>query len=328
MDLQFHKPEPSEARQIAPYYSMRPNKTCDSGMLDTYLWASYYNTQIATPDDRALLILMKDGGETFTAMPWCREEDLAHYFDVLKTYFNEVLKKPLKIYLADEEAVTALHLTENPDFIVKEEFDLKDYLYDGEKMRTLAGRKYHQKRNQVNKFSREYDGRWEYKSLHSLDHDSVTAFLDDWFSRRILEENNALDSLEAELLGLKLLADHSDELPFKAGCIKIDGKIEAVTVGSFNPLEKMAVISVEKGNPDIDGIYQVINQQFLIHEFPDADIINREDDVGLPGLRQAKESYNPIGYARKYMVLQKDFAGYEKELTDQYEKEIHEYSED
>ena len=195
-------------------------------------------------------------------------------------------------------------------------------------MRTLAGRKYHQKRNQVNKFSREYDGRWEYKSLHSLDHDNVTAFLDDWFSRRILEENNALDSLEAELLGLKLISDHSDEMPFKAGCIKIDGKIEAVTIGSFNKLEKMAIISVEKGNPDIDGIYQVINQQFLIHEFPDAVIVNREDDVGLPGLRQAKESYNPIGYARKYMVLQKNFAGYEKELTDQYEKEIHEYSED
>lgn len=63
-------------------------------MLDTYLWASYYNTQIATPDDRALLILMQDGGETFTAMPWCREEDLAHYFAMLKAYFNEVLKKP------------------------------------------------------------------------------------------------------------------------------------------------------------------------------------------------------------------------------------------
>ena len=139
---------------------------------------------------------------------------------------------------------------------------------------------------------------------------------------------NRSTALEAELLGLKLISDHSDEMPFKAGCIKIDGKIEAVTIGSFNKLEKMAIISVEKGNPDIDGIYQVINQQFLIHEFPDAVIVNREDDVGLPGLRQAKESYNPIGYARKYMVLQKNFAGYEKELTDQYEKEIHEYSED
>ena len=92
MDLQFHKPEPSEARQISPYYSMRPNKTCDSGMLDTYLWAGYYNTQIATPDDRALLILMKDGGEFFASMPWCREEDLAHYFDVLANTIRSAIR--------------------------------------------------------------------------------------------------------------------------------------------------------------------------------------------------------------------------------------------
>ena len=99
----------------------------------------------------------------------------------------------------------------------------------------------------------------------------------------------------------------------------------ALSIGSFNNLEKMAVVSVEKADPDIDGIYQVINQQFLIHEFPDAVIVNREDDLGLPGLRQAKESYNPIGYARKYMVLQTNVKGYEKELTDQFEKEIAEY---
>ena len=73
------------------------------------------------------------------------------------------------------------------------------------------------------------------------------------------------------------------------------------------------------------GIYQVINQEFLIHEFPKAKIVNREDDMGLQGLRRAKESYNPIGFARKYMVLQKDFQGYEKYLTDKYEEEVEDY---
>ena len=67
----------------------------------------------------------------------------------------------------------------------------------------------------------------------------------------------------------------------------------------------MAVISVEKGNPEIPGIYQMINQQFLLNAFEDAELVNREDDMGLEGLRQAKESYNPIGYARKYRVCEK-----------------------
>ena len=48
-----------------------------------------------------------------------------------------------------------------------------------------------------------------------------------------------------------------------------------------------------------------INQQFLIHEFADTSLVNREDDLGLEGLRKAKLSYNPIGYARKYQVIQR-----------------------
>ena len=103
------------------------------------------------------------------------------------------------------------------------------------------------------------------------------------------------------------------------GGIFIDGKLEAFSIGAYNPREEMAVISIEKANPNVPGIYQVINQEFLIHEFPKAKIVNREDDMGLQGLRRAKESYNPIGFARKYMVLQKDFQGYEKYLTDKYE---------
>ena len=69
----------------------------------------------------------------------------------------------------------------------------------------------------------------------------------------------------------------------------------------------MAVIDIEKAEPDIVGLYQMINREFLIHEFPDAEIVNREDDVGLPGLRRAKLSYYPIDYARKYAIKQKDF---------------------
>ena len=67
----------------------------------------------------------------------------------------------------------------------------------------------------------------------------------------------------------------------------------------------MAVIHIEKANSEFRGLYQFINQQFLIHEFPDAVLVNREDDVGLEGLRKSKMSYNPIGFARKFMVEQK-----------------------
>ena len=66
----------------------------------------------------------------------------------------------------------------------------------------------------------------------------------------------------------------------------------------------MAIIHIEKANPEMRGLYQLINQQFLIEAFPEAEIVNREDDLGIPGLRKAKESYDPIGYARKFRVSQ------------------------
>ena len=67
----------------------------------------------------------------------------------------------------------------------------------------------------------------------------------------------------------------------------------------------LAVIHIEKADPEINGLYQFINQQFLVHEFPDVALVNREDDVGMPGLRKAKMSYYPVDFARKYSVKKK-----------------------
>ena len=60
------------------------------------------------------------------------------------------------------------------------------------------------------------------------------------------------------------------------------------------------MIHIEKANPDIRGLYQAINNEFIRHEFSNVEFINREEDMGLPGLRQAKESYNPDHFAEKY----------------------------
>ena len=65
--------------------------------------------------------------------------------------------------------------------------------------------------------------------------------------------------------------------------------------------------AADQAKGEMRGLYQMINQQFLIHEFPEAEIVNREDDMGLPGLRQAKMSYAPMDFARKYRIKQLDF---------------------
>ena len=210
---------------------------------------------------------------------------------------------------------------------MREETDFRDYLYDAEALRTLSGKKYHKKKNQVSRFQREYQDRWEYRTLDCSDKLMVWDFLDRWYLNHENAENveDGGESLEYEVRGIHGVLNNCALLDFRIGGIFIDGRLEAFSMGAYNPVEKMACIDIEKGNPEIPGIYQVINQQFLLHEFPDAVLVNREDDVGLPGLRHAKESYHPVGYERKYMVLQKDFQGYELELTDKYESEVLQY---
>lgn len=64
----------------------------------------------------------------------------------------------------------------------------------------------------------------------------------------------------------------------------------------------MALIHIEKANPEIRGLYPYINQQFLVHEFPDVEFVNREEDMGIEGLRKAKLSYHPCKFVEKYTV--------------------------
>lgn len=115
------------------------------------------------------------------------------------------------------------------------------------------------------------------------------------------------DHLDYEVAGIHEILKNCSFLNVRMSGVYIDGQLEAFTIGSYNPLEDMAVIHIEKANPEIRGLYQFINQQFLIHEFPDVKLVNREDDLGQEGLRRAKMSYNPCGFARKYLIEQKNF---------------------
>lgn len=302
MNLNFKPVEAEDLEKLNPFFCKRPNKTCDSVFLDSFIWREYYNVRYAVSDNKAILWLMDLDGKTGSAMPICSEEDLEYYFWKLVEYFNTELKAPLYINLADEEAVEQLGLKNMPDkFKITEQVDLKDYLYDGNAMRTLSGKKLHKKKNHLNAFKREYECRYEYRRLCCSDRGDVWKFLDRWREEKGEEVEEHLDY---EVRGIHEILKNCSLLNVRMSGVYIDGHLEAFTIGSYNPLEQMAVIHIEKANPEIRGLYQFINQQFLIEEFPEAVLINREDDLGLEGLRKAKLSYNPIDYARKYQVEQ------------------------
>ena len=90
-------------------------------------------------------------------------------------------------------------------------------------------------------------------------------------------------------------------MQIKGGVILINEKVEAFTLGErLN--EETAVVHIEKANTEIRGLYNAINQQFCEKQWPDTRFINREQDLGEPGLREAKLSYNPDHMVEKFRI--------------------------
>ncbi|WP_124067349.1 phosphatidylglycerol lysyltransferase domain-containing protein [Clostridium sp. E02] len=304
MNLQFKPIEAIDVDKMRPFYALRPNKTCDSVYLDSFIWREYYHVKYAISDNNALQFLMEKDGKPFTAMPMCKEEDLSRCFKEITQYFNQVLKEPLCINLADEAAIQYLNL-DPEEFEIKEVEDLRDYLYDADKMKSLSGKKLHKKKNHLNSFLKQYEGRYEYRTLCCSDRDGVVEFLNEWWENKV-EAAEFVRQLDYEVMGIHEILKNCSVLNVRMAGVFIDGKLRAFTIGSYNPLEKMAVIHIEKADPTVKGLYQFINQQFLIHAYPEELVlVNREDDVGMEGLRRAKMSYYPVDFARKYSVVQK-----------------------
>ncbi|WP_432629407.1 DUF2156 domain-containing protein [Brotaphodocola sp.] len=346
---------------LSPFYTLRPNRSCDSAPLDQYLYRNFYQVKYCQFEDALFLMFLSEGNEPDEAdpdatsknatsknatsengekhgedaqnleqknermeiygfLPYCKEEDLAHYLKLEETYFNQVLGIPLVMTSADQEGVACLKETDAlTGYEVNEVEDIRDYLYDAESLRTLAGRKYTKKRNHINKFLKAYEGRWEYRTLTYADHEEVLAFLKKWMEAKLAvgeeggvdENGEAFDpeeELRGEFLGIQDILSHENLFNhIRAGAIYLDGELKAFSMGDYNEKEKVAIISIEKADPEIPGLYQMINQQFARHAYPDALLINREDDVGIEGLRKSKMSYYPVDFEKKYVITQKNF---------------------
>lgn len=292
---------PEDYNQLIHYFALRHPGTCESNILEAYLWKNYYNPSYYL-SEKGLMWVYETHKDFFTVLPLCKNEDLKECFEDLKEYFNKDLGRKLELYLADEEAVKILNLSEE-EYLVEEDRRYFDYVYDADKLRTLSGKKYHGKKNHVNAFQKEYEGRYEFRKLNCQNKEEVLNFLEFWKEERdIKDEYNRVDY---EAIGIKYIYNHCSMLNYLVGGVYIDNKLEAFSIGTYSAEENRAYIHVEKANPNIRGLYPFINQQFLVHCFPEAETVNREDDMGLEGLRKAKLSYKPIELVKKYNIIQK-----------------------
>lgn len=176
-----------------------------------------------------------------------------------------------------------------------------DYLYDAQDLIELKGNRFHKKKNLLNQFLKKYD--FEYISFGKEMIEQVFAMQSDWCQWRDCELNDAL-AAENRVIE-KVLNAWNKFREISGGAIISNKKIVAYTLAeSLAP--DILLIHFEKGNPSYQGSYQAINQIFVSQSFKDAKDkfkwVNRMQDLGDEGLRQAKLSYQPVDFNRKFKV--------------------------
>lgn len=281
------------------YFDLVDYEACEYCFTTLYMWKDLYNTKYYIEDDFAI-VAGEYENKGFIILPLAKKENMNKAFDFIIKNF-EKQHKQIHLKAINKEVVEYLQSVYGDRFEYIEERNNFDYIYDGESLRTLSGRKNQKKRNHLNSFVKEYGDRVEYKKLEEADFDECINLLKEWSKDK--EESIELDS---EFKAIKRIFKNYEKLKdtLKISGIYIDSKLEAFSIGEMLN-DNMAVIHVEKANADIRGLYPYINQQFLLNEFSDVEFVNREEDLGIEGLRKAKLSYHPVKFAEKYTVIEK-----------------------
>lgn len=289
-------------KYLDKYYQMRRPETADSNLLNLYLWSNCYPTKYFSNDKGIMWVAKSDNGQYYSSIPCCKKEDLKECFYDTVEYFNTKLNKKLVMYVVDKDAVDTLNLSEE-EYLIIPDRTYADYVYDAEKLRSFPGKKYHGKKNHLNAFKKQNEGRYRFEFLSGKNLTEINDFLTEWKKNKQHTEEQKF--IESEAIGINYILQNEEVFDYKIGGVYIDDKLEAFTIGTYYEKEDMVYIPVEKANPEIRGLYQYICSEFLKQAFPTAGKENREDDMGLEGLRKSKLSYHPLYLVEKYTIIQK-----------------------
>ena len=167
-----------------------------------------------------------------------------------------------------------------------------DYVYDINDLADLPGKKYHGKKNHLNRFKENCKG-YLAEPISEKNVNTVRKFAESWFNSRISE--NPESDFHMERAAIERALTHYGELMLEGILITLNGEALAFTIGSRLSSDSFDV-HFEKARSDVNGAYTAINYEFaryIREKYPDVKYLNREEDMGLEGLRRAKESYKP-----------------------------------
>lgn len=286
-DITFKPIELEDKDTVQRYTLNGASQICDLAFSNLYGWSVRYRTRWALVAD-SLVISFKPAKHPHPAflMPVCGCD--GRFQEVIETLAAYTRDKGFPLILMGvsprcREAIETL-CPERFTFLFEE--SAQDYVYLREKLTTLSGKSLQSKRNHINKFEKLYPG-YSYEPITEDNLDECLALGQAW-----LEHTEADSSRLDEQAMIERCLRNRETLGLLTGVLKVDGRVIAFSFGS--PINAHTFgVHVEKADIAYEGAFTMINREFARHIPEQYVYINREEDLGLEGLRRSKQSYKP-----------------------------------
>lgn len=294
MELNIKKAELEDRAVIEPFFRVNKTRSCEYTFANLYLWSRHYKVGYAIVGK--MLVFQYTQEQIFT-FPLGNYAYLKETVDMLIEWSKE-RGLPFKITNVTPEQFEILDRLYPEQFSITYYRDAADYIYETEKLIQLSGKKYHGKKNHINKF-KKMNPDWSYETITQDNVEECFQMALDWRRENGCEEDEEKAAeICVTLNSLRLF----EELELKGGLLRDGKRVVAFTIGE--PVcDDTMVVHIEKAFADVQGAYPMINQQFLMHEAAQYKYVNREEDLGEEGLRTAKESYHPVFLQEKGMAV-------------------------
>lgn len=293
--LEFKTPEIEDKPWVDECFKHLKTMNCDFTFGNIFVWSTEFTTRICRYKDFFICSWGK-GSDTNYCVP-IGEGDFADAVNMLVRHTKE-LGTDLRFYGVTREYCDMLEKYFPGKFEFEYSENYGDYIYSVEKMASLSGKKYHGKRNHITNFKKNNPD-WSFEAINSENIRECIDLHAEW-----IEHHNDDSDISFEFEAVLKAFENYDRLGFVGGIIRTGGKAIAYTFGE--PIsDSVFVTHFEKAPSDIQGAYPIINQEFTKNCLMKYEYVNREEDLGLEGLRKAKQSYNPEIFLEKCIATYK-----------------------
>ncbi len=290
--LEFHELDISDRDKVNSSLQKSLFMGCEYTFANNLAWRRLGDTQAAFCKGYYISCGFSSGKPVF-AYP-AGEGDIKEVIGEMRR-FAESNNAPLVLIAAEQKALETLENAFPGEFTAESDRDSANYIYNSSDLISLPGKKFHAKRNHLARFR---ETGCTFSLMTETDFDDAIVFLTETYNSKSGVSDK---SMIAEQFALNTYFNHFSELRLQGGIIRQEGIVKAVTIGEpINP--DTYCVHIEKADVSIPGIYAGINNCFAASVAQDFTYINREEDLGLEGLRKAKLSYKPAFLLDKYVV--------------------------